>query len=336
MLFTTDFDTLRTNPSAGERKSSVTIGNFDGCHLGHQALVRTTYSVAQRLAATATVVTFTPHPDCFFRGDEAVRLLFTAEQKNRAFAELGLDRQVLQTFDAAFAQIDHQHFYDDHLHRRLNTAALTLGANFRFGKGRGGDIAYLVERGRGDGLIVTIDPGVTFQGEPISSTRLRQVLCERGDVETAAAMLGRPYLLEGVIERGDQLGRTLGVPTANLEQLEQLVPRFGVYAGYVWLAPESGPTTARPSILALDHKVVRAVFSIGVRPTVKTAATPALRIEAHLLDGQYGDDALYGYRAGFYLSHWLRGEEKFPDLATLTVQMQADIAKACTLLRPQP
>lgn len=333
MLITTDFDALSVNPAPGERKSSVTIGNFDGCHLGHQALAKKTCDFARELVAEPTVVTFTPHPDCFFRGDAAVRLIFTPEQKARAFAELGLGRQVLQRFDVPFVQVSHEAFYDDYLRRRLGMAALTVGANFRFGKGRGGDAAYLQDRGRRDGVVVTIDPGVTLGDEPISSSRLRHVLADTGDAAAAAAMLGRPYLMEGIIERGDQLGRTLGVPTVNLERVHQLVPRYGVYAGYVWLAPAAGATDARPQVLRLDAKAVRAVFGIGVRPTVKSAGVPALRIEAHLLDGTYGEDALYDYRAGFYLTDWLRAEEKFASLADLTAQMQADIVRARTLLR---
>ena len=332
-LVETSFDALAADGALGGRKSSVTIGNFDGCHRGHQSLVKNACDIGHLLEADATVVTFTPHPDCFFRGDQATALLFTAEQKRRAFKELGLDRLVIQTFDEAFAKVGHQEFYDDHLRRRLGLVALTVGANFRFGKGRGGDTEYLLARSAADGVKITIDSGVMFAGEPISSSRLRLLLAEGGDAASAAVMLGRPYLLEGIIERGDQLGRTLGVPTANLEQVRQLVPRFGVYAGYVWLAPEGGPTDARPTILARDARAVRAVFGIGVRPSIKSAAKAALRIEAHLLDGTYGENALYGCRAGFYLTDWLRGEETFPSLDALTVQMRADIVRARTLLR---
>jgi riboflavin kinase/FMN adenylyltransferase len=329
MLITTDFAALDAPQAAAGRKSAVTIGNFDGCHLGHQALVRRAVELATRNGAQATAVTLTPHPDCFFRGEQAVPLLFTREQKERAFAELGLERHVLQTFDAAFARVSHEEFYQDHLRRRLGMAALTVGGNFRFGRGRGGDTAYLQERGRHDGVEVVIDPGVAYGGEPISSTRLRHVLAEAGDVQAAAAMLGRPFMLEGVIEKGDQLGRTLGVPTANLERIAQLVPRFGVYAGYIWLSPAGN---ARPAVIRRDPAAVRAVFGIGVRPSVAQQGQPALRVEGHLLDGVYGADALYGYRAGFYLTHWLRGEEKFPSLDELKARMQDDIQQARRLL----
>lgn len=331
MLITTDFDALRALPPSGVRKSVVTIGNFDGCHLGHQALVRAACAMARELRAEPTAVTFTPHPDCYFRGNDAVRLLFTAEQKARAFAELGLKRQVLQPFDAAFVQVSHESFYDDHLRKRLGAVGIVVGENFRFGKGRGGDAAFLRQRGAADGIAVTIDPGLALGDEPISSSRLRQVLAEKGDAQAAQAMLGRPYLLEGIIERGDQLGRTLGVPTANLEHVTQLVPRYGVYAGYVWLAPNAGSTSARPLVTKQDPKAVRAVFGIGVRPSVAHAGAPALRIEGHLLDGVYGENALYGYRAGFYLTHWLRPEEKFGSLDELTAQMRADILRAMQL-----
>ena len=142
-------------------------------------------------------------------------------------------------------------------------------------------------------------------------------------------MLGRPYLLEGTIRRGDQLGRTIGTPTANLEDVGQLLPHFGIYAGYVWLAPKAD---SRPPVTATPQDAVPAVFSIGIRPTLDSARPP-VRIEAHLLEGSYGPDELYGRRAGYYLTDRIRDEEKLSGLGELKLWIARDIKEAKRLLR---
>ncbi len=319
-------------------RTAVTVGNFDGCHLGHQALVRAAVGHGERLAALPTAVTFSPRPDAFFRlgqgsegpmartGEEP--LLFTEAQKTRAFGELGIAQHLVQTFDAAFSRVTAEAFYQRLLKDRLGAAAVAVGDNFRFGYNRGGNAATLAAWAERDGIACTICPAASYEGTRISSTRVREALTRAGDVRAATAMLGRPYLLEGVIRRGDQLGRQLGVPTANLEGVSQLLPRFGIYAGYVWLA-ETADAADRPPVLSVPANAHPAVFSLGIRPTLGQEKPP-VRVEAHILDGDgaYGPDALYGLRAGYYLTDWLRGEERFPGMDELKAQMRIDIEQA--------
>jgi riboflavin kinase/FMN adenylyltransferase len=305
---------------------AVTVGTFDGCHQGHQALIAALQAAAAERRLPAVALTFDPRPEAFLRGMVGEPLLFSRAQKERALGELGLDGAVVLAFDAALASLTHEAFYADHLRERLNAAVIAVGYNFRFGRERLGDAAYLQRVGARDGVSVIVTDAAARDGGVTSSTRIRLTLKQDGDVAAAARLLGRPYMLEGFIERGDQLGRQLGVPTANLGGCTQLLPKLGIYAGHVWLSERDAPPLMR-----LPADAIPAVFSIGMRPTV-TQPTPVPRLEAHLLSGTYGADALYGQRAGFYLSHRLRDEMKLPDLDALKAQMQADIALARRLL----
>lgn len=325
MMLIQDFAAYRQR---AHEPAAVTIGNFDGCHLGHQALLQAAIDQADNSGGPAVGVTFAPRSDAFFRGVTNETLLFSPDQKTRALMEAGLDVEILKTFDVAFSRVTADEFYEGCLRRDLNARAIIVGHNFRFGHERGGDTAYLVKRGAEDGLEVIIGQAVEYLGQPISSTRIREALGV-GDMTAVTEMLGRPYLLEGVIARGDQLGRQLGVPTANLEGLDQLVPRYGIYAGYVWLCEDDDEY---PSILGMDPSAIPAVFSFGVRPTLNQVVPP-VRVEAHLLRGIYGPDALYGKRAGYYVTHRLRDEERFDDLDALKDQMGRDIDAARRLLK---
>ncbi len=315
--------TDRAKTSLGQAAVALTIGNFDGCHLGHQRLIARTLELSLRLGAKPAALSFDPHPELVLRGEAPPRLA-TAAQKTRAFAELGLAFEILQTFDQAFGRVSHAEFYERLLKQTLRARAIVVGSSFRFGHGRIGDTAYLGAAGMADGITVEAMPPALEDGEPVSSTRIRGALAHGGKVELVRAMLGRPYMLEGTILRGDQLGRTIGFPTANLEGIEQLVPAHGVYAGYVHLG-------ADPTFTRLPSQAVPAAFNIGVRPTVKQAK-PSLRVEAHLLAGTYGVDALYGMRAGFYLTHRLRDELKFGSMEEMVGAISADVVRAKTLL----
>jgi riboflavin kinase/FMN adenylyltransferase len=320
-------------PGAVTPPTAVTIGNFDGCHLGHQRLISAVRVEAERAAAQSVALTFDPRPDAFFSGVAKETLLFTPAQKARALAELGIERHLVQRFDERFSTLSHDEYYGV-LRRDLGAAAVVVGYDFHFGHKRRGDTAYLIERGRADGMRVQIGEAVLFEAEAISSTRLRHSLVETGAVEAAAAMLGRPYCLEGEVRRGDQLGRQLGVPTTNLEGIDQLVPRFGIYAGYVWLAPREEPD-APPPIMRVPAAAIPAVFSIGIRPTLDNPQPP-VRIEAHLLAGRYGPNEHYGLRTGYYLTHRLRDELRFDSLEDLKAQMARDIARARDLTASTP
>jgi riboflavin kinase/FMN adenylyltransferase len=320
------------------RGSAVTIGNFDGCHRGHQALLGRTVALARERGMSAVAITFAPRPEAFFQaakrgGPEA--LLFTPEQKSRALAEAGIDAQFVVRFDAAFAARTHQDFYRETLLERLGARALVVGDNFRFGNQRAGDATFLAERGRADGLVVEVGVGVTEGRERVSSTRVRTTLTQTGDVASVAAMLGRPYLVEGVVRRGDQRGRTIGFPTANLAVrgagivAEQLLPLNGVYAGHLWIADADGGE--RPTLLTRARRAVPAVANLGVRPTVATGE-PLPRLEVHALDAAFGPDELYGKAAGFYFVERLRGEERFASLDELKAQISRDADAARRIL----
>ena len=327
MIQVSDLSTYRSGPG---QRTAITIGNFDGCHLGHQELIAATKQYANQLGAKPLAVTFAPRPEAFFHGlfDEA--LLCTAEQKTRCFDECGLALQVIQRFDANFSRISHIEFYRCYLLEQLAARALVVGDNFRFGYQRLGDTAYLRQCSIADRLSLTISPALQQGGHSISSTRIRAMLQEHGDVSNAAMMLGRPYMLEGCIAKGEQLGRRLGFPTANLGEVQQLLPKSGVYAGFVWLQDETG-SIQKPAMTTLPANVYPAVFNIGIRPTLHQASPP-VRVEAHLLAGTFGTDALYGLRAGFYLAHRLRDETKFADTEELRQQIARDCKQAGRLL----
>ena len=310
--------------------AAVTIGNFDGCHRGHRCLIDAVHRLAASHAVTVAM-TFAPRPDAHFRSGAAEPLLFTDAQKSRALREAGLACQVVQRFDESFATQSHTDFYDRYLREALAAVALVVGYNFRFGRGREGDAAYLAQRARADRVRFEVGEAALHAGGAISSTRIRETLRATGDVAAAAAMLGRPYMLEGEIRRGDQLGRQLGVPTANLEAVDQLIPRFGVYAGWVQIATRAEPD-APPPLLGRPPGAIPAVFSLGIRPTLTSQGAPPVRIEAHLLAGHYGADEHYGLRAGYYLTHRLRDELRFDSLDELKGRMAADIDEAKRLL----
>ena len=171
---------------------------------------------------------------------------------------------------------------------------------------------------------ISIRPALLFGGEPISSTRIRSAIVDSGDVGKARAMLGRPYVLEGEIVKGAQLGRKLGFPTANFGKINQLLPTLGVYAGYVHLGNS-------PKITSMPEDVIPAVFNIGKRPTVRDAVE-AIHIEAHLLTGAYDLDSLYGYQAAYYLTQRIRTEQTFEGIDALKDQIQKDVNAAQAIL----
>lgn len=328
MLNITDIKSRRNDAA---HRSAVTIGNFDGCHLGHRQLVEGVLALGRELKAKTVAMTFRPRPDVFFGGLAAAEpLLFTEEQKSRALQELGIEEQHAQPFDKEFASLSPEAFYQTVLRQQLGAAGLVVGYDFRFGCQRRGDAKLLQEWATRDQVHVVIGEAMTHDGLPISSTRIRALLQAEGAVEQASVMLGRPYMLEGVIRQGDQLGRQLGVPTVNLEGITQLVPRYGIYAGWVALARHDA-LNQRPPVMRVPDDAIPAVFSLGVRPTV-AAAKPSLRVEAHLVQGTYGPNQHYGLRAGFYLAHRLRDEKRFSSLEELKHHMHQDISEARKLL----
>jgi riboflavin kinase/FMN adenylyltransferase len=306
------------------KNSAVTIGNFDGCHKGHQKLVDLTLELQDKLGLDSVALTFFPHPDGFFSPSPLNRPLFSPTQKQRAFCEMGLRYVETKTFNQSFSELSPETFYNDILRGELKAKAIVIGDNFRFGHRRLGSAQWLKAQGSLDQLDIVVASGEMEGGLPISSTRIRQALTEQGNAKAAAEWLGRPYLLEGVIHRGDQLGRTLGFPTANLGGIEQLIPKPGVYVGKVWLGSED--QNRFPPILSTSTDSYPAVINIGMRPTVSSSSS--LRCEAHIINQSFPLDSLYERTAGIYLMDRLRDEEKFENIEALKSQIARDIDHA--------
>jgi riboflavin kinase/FMN adenylyltransferase len=286
------------------RPLHLAIGMFDGVHLGHRAVIDTAIQSARRSGGLAGVLTFWPHPSALFNPLTATRLIAGPELRARLLAETGVDFVITQPFTPEFAGIEAEAvlpFLKKHL-PSLNT--VYVGENWRFGKGRRGDIQMLVAEGRKNRLSVVSAQRINHNGEPISSTRIRACL-EAGEIEDANALFGYTYFADGVVSPGKRLGRTIGFPTLNIPWEPALRPRFGVYAVRV-----SGDKTPVP---------LPAVANYGVRPTVEQSDQP--RIEAHVLT-TCPFDAGDGVRVEWL--KFLRPEKKFSDVTELSHQFARD------------
>jgi len=294
--------------------SVVCIGAFDGLHRGHRALVRHAVERARALGVPAVALAFEPLPREFFARDNPPPRLMLARDKVATLRALGIGSVGLLRFDAKMAAITAEDFVRDMLVRRLGAREVWIGPGFHFGHRRGGDLALLQSMGAELGFAAGEIAPVHLDGERISSTRIRELLVA-GEFAHAADLLGRPYTIGGRVVRGQQLGRTLGFPTANL-RFPRTPALSGIYATWVHgVSGDSGRSGPWPS-----------VSSFGTRPTVQ-GVEPLL--EAHLFDFQ-GD--LYGRHIEVELVAKLRDEEKFDDLPALTAQMHRDAEQARTLL----
>ena len=285
---------------------SVTVGNFDGVHRGHQALVGEAVSAAREASGTAVVLTFDPHPSRVLSPERALTSLMTVEQKAEVLAGLGADRLAVLPFTREVSEKSPEAFAREVLVQALGARQVVVGTNFRFGRGREGDVAGLTALGGSLGFAVRAVAPVWHREAPISSSRVREALA-RGEVAPAREMLGRPFFVDGVVTRGEGRGRGLGIPTANLDVVNETLPRAGVYACRVGLP---------------DGAERAAVANLGRRPTFGGEATT---LEAHLLDFE-GD--LYGHRLRMAFLERLRDERRFPGPDALVAQIRADIAEA--------
>ena len=281
---------------------AVTIGNFDGVHRGHQAMLSRLVEAAEDLALPPTVLTFDPHPREFFARGSAPPRLSTLRDKLEMFSALGVARVHIARFDAGLAGLTAPEFIDRVLVRSLGARWILVGEDFRFGRGRTGDLALL--RASGRSFSVETMPTVTLGAQRISSTAIREALA-KGDLERAAEMLGRPYAISGHVAHGEKLGRSLGFPTANV-RLRHKPPLSGIFA-------------VRVRGLSDEPRIGAA--SLGVRPTVKAGARPLL--EVFIFDFE---QAAYGRRIRVEFLHKLCDEERFADLDTLAQQIRADVA----------
>jgi len=293
--------------------SALTVGNFDGLHLGHRAIMETVIGRARALGGPAVVYTFEPHPRKVLRPDQAPRLLTTLEQKLELLEAQGVDVVIVEPFTREFAQLPAERFVRGILHERIRPREVYVGYDFHYGRDREGSMRTLTELGPRLGFAVTIIPEVTVRDQDVNSTRIRGLL-EEGKVEDAALLLDRPYAARGRVAVGDQRGRSIGFPTLNLDSESEILPASGVYAGHVSFLDEGEPVSG---------SVFLSVMNVGRRPTFKDD-DPVLA-EAHVLD--FDADA-YGRRIELSFEHFLRGEEKFPDADALKAQIGRDVELA--------
>ena len=302
-------------PEQADTATVLTIGNFDGLHLGHQALLALLTEKARALGLPAVVLTFEPHPREYFSPTDAPARLASLREKLLLLGAAGVDRTHVCRFDARFAAQNAQSFIDDTLVHGLGVRHLFIGDDFRFGARRQGDFAMLQEAGRRLGFGVESMPTLSVDGERVSSSAVRSALAE-ADLARAARLLGRPYSIAGRVSHGDKLGRQLGFPTANIQMKHRLPPLTGVYA---------------VGVEGLAATPIAGVANIGLRPTV--TANGRARLEVHLFD--WTRDC-YGAHIRVHFLHKLRAERRFDSLDALRAQIAADAATARQWLQDNP
>lgn len=301
---------FRSPKLAGEalNRPIVAIGNFDGVHRGHASVIERAVAMAQHHDVDAAVLTFDPHPVLYFRPETPEFRLTSLEQKAALLTDLGLQAVVACTFDATLAGLAPDEFVQSILVDALHVSAVLVGSDFRFGKGRAGDVDTLRELGREHGFQVLTVPLESSDAEVISSTRVRQALIA-GELDVVARLLGRPYTLTGTVEGGDALGRTFGFPTANIAPENPLLPADGIYA-----------TRLRTPALG-DY--VAATY-IGTRPAISAGASRI--VEAYCLDAPEELD-LYGAHVELEFVARVREDRDFASHDALIAQMHVDVAQ---------
>lgn len=288
------------------RGGIVALGNFDGFHLGHQAVAGRAVERGRAEGRPVLVATFDPHPVRFFRPETPPFRLTSLDQRQRLFEAAGADAMIVFRFDAALAATTAEDFAAHRLVELIGAAGVVTGEDFTYGKGRAGNVAVLAEAGRRMGFSVDSVGPVSDDDGTISSSRIREAL-QAGDCRTAARLLTRPFAIEGVVEHGDKRGRTIGYPTANIALGPYLRPRFGIYAVRGRLD---------------DGRVLDGAANLGVRPTFEP---PRELLEPYFFDF---DGDLYGRKVEVELIDFLRPEAKFDRIEALTAQMAADCDEA--------
>jgi len=292
--------------SSDSKPVALTIGNFDGVHLGHQALLSELHTAAQARGLQTSVVIFEPHPREFFTPEQAPVRLTSLREKLELFAGLGIDRVQVCRFNRTFSQMSAVNFINA-LHEKLTARFVLIGDDFRFGSGRGGDFALMEKIGAQFGFAVQSVRTVAHDGVRISSTAIRAALAS-GELRTAQRYLGRHYSISGRVVHGDGMGRKLGFPTANIQLKHNLPPLSGIF---VVQAHAEG------------MGVLQGVSSLGVRPTLKSDKKPVL--EVHLFEFA---QQIYNKHLRVEFLHKLRDEEKYPDVDTLTRHIAQDVEDA--------
>jgi riboflavin kinase/FMN adenylyltransferase len=294
---------FRALQSPDHQPVALTIGNFDGVHLGHQALLTRLLAAAKSRGLPSAVVIFEPHPREFFTPDQAPARLTSLREKLELLQSLGVDRVHICRFNQQFAQMTAANFIDA-LHKNLAVKYVLIGDDFRFGSGRSGDFAMMEKVASQQGFTVEAMHSVLVDGVRVSSTAVRAALAA-GNLRAATKFLGRPYSISGRVVHGDKLGREIGFPTANVQMKHNRPPLTGIYV--VRVSGENIP-------------VLQGAASLGVRPTVHTNGRAVLEI--HLLNFA---QQIYGRHLRVEFLHKLRNEEKYSDLKSLTQQIALDV-----------
>ena len=288
------------------RPTVLTLGVFDGLHLGHQLIMKTLVERARATGAVPTVITFDPHPRALLHPESAPPLLQTFDQKIEALGVLGIEQTIVIRFDQSFAQIRAEDFLRSVIADRLHAKEVYLGCGFAFGHGREGNIELLRTVSQSLGFFADEVPELRLRGRRVSSSRIRELL-QQGRVNLARRMLGRPYGVEGRVVRGAERGASLGFPTANLHPQNRVIPRNGVYV----------------TATLIDGQWRRSVTNIGTRPTF--GPTNQSSVETFVMNWS-GD--LYGDVVRVRFLHRLREEKKFGSIAELKSQIDRDVARA--------
>lgn len=289
-----------------QRPTVLTLGVFDGLHLGHQLIIRTVVERARETGAIPTVITFDPHPRAVLHPESAPPLLQTLDQKVEGFGVLGIEQTIVIRFNEEFSQTRAEDFLGDVVKDRLHAKEVYLGRGFAFGHNREGNIELLRRVSQDLGFFADEVPEVQFRSQRVSSSKVRQLLVE-GKINLARRLLGRPYGVEGRVERGAERGASLGFPTANLHPRNRVIPRNGVYV----------------TGTLIDRQWRRSVTNVGVRPTFEADSEPS--VETFVMDWA-GD--LYGDVVRVRFLHRLRDERKFGSIEELREQIEQDVKRA--------
>ena len=291
--------------------SVVTLGTFDGVHLGHCHLIQTAITEAKARGIKSVAYTFDPHPAAILAPSKAPTLLISIEDRVQQMSALGVDIVVVERFDQAFSEIKATQWLNQYLVEALKPQFIVIGFNFSYGYQRGGTPQTLLEAGESLGFGVEVVSAFQFENQTVSSTRIRNLLLE-GEVHKASLLLGRPFCVQGTVIQGDKRGRTIGFPTANFQASKTLSPARGVYAVRISLA---------------DDRRFTGVMNFGSRPTVDGGQE---LFEVHLFDF---DEDLYGQTLKVELVRKIRDEQKFEGLDALVAQIQSDAQNAREILK---
>jgi riboflavin kinase/FMN adenylyltransferase len=289
-----------------QRPTVLTLGVFDGLHLGHQLIMRTVVERARAVGAVPTVITFDPHPRAVLHPATAPPLLQTFDQKMEALKVLGIEQTIVLRFTREFAAVRAEQFLKDIVTERLHAREVYLGKGFAFGHKREGNIELLRRLGRELGFVAGEVPEVKLRGRRVSSSKIRELL-SRGEVNLARRMLGRPYGVEARVEHGAERGHKLGFPTANLHPHNRVIPRNGVYV----------------TATLIDGQWRRSVTNVGLRPTFADAVEPSVETFVMNWDGD-----LYGDVVRVRFLYRIRDERKFNSIDELKTQISNDVARA--------